>query len=405
MGRLTKPSDSAVGIVDGDDSLNSDEDFDRLIRQLATDLLPPGSAVREAAGDALVIGPITTTLGNLRRAWIEHDRAERVPWLKRTVAAFVGHQPLPEAPDLSRLRPTVRSRTSIGLAALRLGLERGGLPAGSNLPSLPIAGDLAWTVVWDTPAIMDPIDEDQVDRWGYTFDELLGVAKTNLAMQPFLGWNVIDDRLYAPTGLDDYDGTRIFLPGALDFLPFDGDRVVFHPTRSSCAVVSADDPDAIALAADHALTQLSAANRVSLTPIVGRTGHWRPLQLESGHPAYDSWRQLIAYDRAAGYDTQDALLRASVGDDAFVAKHVLVEDPNGALSSYCTWSRDVETLLPVTDRVALYEENTEPFLVPWVAAVEVCGELLEPTNHYPERVRVREFPSSTELSILRGVAS
>ncbi len=404
MAWFARSNESGVGVADADVP-NGDDDFDRLIRQLAADLLPAGASVREAPGDALVIGPITTTLGNLRRAWIEQDPAERVPWLERTVAAFVGHQPLPSTPDLSRLRPAVRSRTSVGLTALKLGLENGGLPAGSNLPSSPIAGDLAWTIVWDTPAVMDPIDENQIERWGYSFDELLRIAKTNLAMQPFLGWNVVDDRLYAPTGVDDYDGTRIFLPGALDFLPFDGDRVVFHPTRSSCAVVAADDADAIAVAAAHALTQIGAANRVSLTPIVGRTDDWRPLQLDPGHPAFDAWCQLVSYDRAAGYDTQQGLLSEAVGEDVFVAKHVLVEDPRGALSSYCTWSRGVETLLPVTDRVALYEEGAEPFLVPWAVAVEVCGELMEPTNHYPERVRVREFPSPTELSILRSAAS
>ena len=404
MGWFPRTGESAVATAEAG-ALNGDDDFDWVIRQLAVELLPAGADVTEAPGDSLVIGPITTTLGNLRRAWVEHAPEERIPWLERTVAAFVSHEPIPQVPDLRRIRPAVRSRTSLGLTALQLGLDNGGLAAGQNLPSQPIAGDLAWTIVWDTPAVMDPIDENQVERWGRSFPELLRIAKTNLGMQPFMGWEVVDDRLFAPTGVDDYDGTRIFLPGALDFLPFDEERVVFLPTRSSCAVVSVDDAEAIAAAAEMALTQIGTANPVSLTPIVGFTDDWRVLELEPGHPGYEAWCRLVAYDRAAGYEGQQTLLNAALGDDVYVAKHVLVEDAEGSLSSYCTWSRGVETLLPITDRVALYEEGTEPFLVPWAAAVEVCGNLMEPTGHYPERVRVREFPSPTELSILRNVAS
>lgn len=388
----------------GRELLDGEEDFDFMIRRLANELLPAGTGVREVDGDALVIGGITTTLSNLRRAWVEQPVEDRLPWLERTVGAFVAHEPIPSDLDPTRVRPAVHSLSRLGLAGLR---EMVAAPAAvaSPIPHAPIAGDLAWTVVWDTPATMDLIEQDTLEAWGTSFEELLGRAKLNLAMQPFLGWEVIEGRIFAPRGVDDYDAARILLPGQLDFLPFDSERVVFVPSRSNCAVVSADDELAIAAAADHALDHVGAANRVSLPPIIGHGTNWRPLVLADDHPAFNSWSRLVTYDRAASYETQLALLTSVIGDDVLVGRFEPFERAGGALSSYCTWARGVEALLPAADNIAFTEDGSEPFLVAWDAVREVCAELMEPTGHQPVRWRVRGYPSDAELAILRGLSA
>ena len=271
--------------VYGASKLDEAEDFDVAIRELAQTMLPTGSAIEEVEGDALRIGGVTTHLTNLRRAWVEQLAQDRVPWLERTVSALLSRQPMPDAVDLSRLRPSVSSVNALGLNSLSAMLDAGP-DAKDDVPHQPIAGDFTWTVVWDTPAIMERVDADHIETWGLSFDELLAAAKRNLAMAPFLGWDVVDGRIFAPKGIDDYDGARVFLPGQLDFLPFDEERVVFHPTRPSCAVMSVDDDEAIAVAAEQALRHVGAANRVSLSPVVGHTGNWRPLRLEPDHRAY-----------------------------------------------------------------------------------------------------------------------
>ena len=389
--------------VYGASKLDEAEDFDVAIRELAQTMLPTGSAIEEVEGDALRIGGVTTHLTNLRRAWVEQLAQDRVPWLERTVQALLSRQPMPEAVDLSRLRPSVSSVNALGLNSLSAMLAASP-DAKDDVPHQPIAGDFTWTVVWDTPAIMERIDADQIETWGLSFDDLLETAKRNLAMAPFLGWDVVDGRIFAPKGIDDYDGARVFLPGQLDFLPFDEERVVFHPTRPSCAVMSVDDDEAIAVAAEQALRHVGAANRVSLSPVVGHTGNWRPLRLEPDHRAYRDWSRLVTYDLAAAYETQHRLLEPSLGETVFAASYVPIEQSNGALSSYCTWTRGVESLLPEAERLAFYEEGVEPFLVPWDHALEVCGHLMERTDHSPARWRVVDFPTQTELEILRRSA-
>lgn len=386
--------------IHGTSKLDGVDDFDVAIRELAQTMLPLGSGIEEVAGDALRIGGVTTHLTNLRRAWVEQLAQDRVPWLERTVRALVSRQPMPDAVDFSRLRPSVSSANALGLNSLASMVEP--KPnTKADVPHDPIAGDFTWTVVWDTPATMELVDVEHLETWDVPFDELLDTAKRNLAMQPFLGWDVVDGRIFAPKGIDDYDGARAFLPGQLDFLPFDEERVVFHPTRPSCAVMSIDDDEAIAVAAEQALRHVGAANRVSLLPVVGYTDNWRPLRLDPSHRAYRDWSRLVTYDLAAAYETQNRLLEPLLGESVFAARYVLIEQPDGALSSYCTWTRGQESLLPEAERLAFYEDGEEPFLVPWDYALEVCGHLMERTDHVPARWRVVDFPTRTELEILR----
>ena len=383
--------------------LDGADDFDVAIRELAQTLLPLGSTIEEVEGDALRIGGVTTHLTNLRKAWVEQLAQDRVPWLERTVRALVSREPMPDAVDLSRLRPSVSSQNALGLNALSAMVD-GGTSGSGDVPHRAIGGDFTWTVVWDRPATMELVAAEHLETWGLPFAELLDAAKRNLAMAPFLGWDVVDGRIFAPKGVDDYDGARAFLPGQLDFLPFDEERVVFHPTRASCAVMSIDDDEAIAVAAEQALRHVGAANRVSLSPLVGYTGNWRPLRLEPNHQAYRDWSRLVTYDLAAAYETQHRLLEPLLGETVFAASYVPIEQADGALSSYCTWTRGVESLLPEVERLAFYEEGAEPFLVPWAHALEVCGHLMERTDHSPPRWRVIGFPTRTELEILRRSA-
>ena len=165
--------------------------------------------------------------------------------------------------------------------------------------------------------------------------------------------------------------------------------------------MSIDDEEAIAIAAEHALAHIGAANRISLTPIVGGRDGWARLRLEPEHRAYETCSRLATYDQAAAYETQNRLLSSVVGDDLFVATYSPFERADGSLSSYCTWSKGVEALLPEAEHVAFNSKESNPFLVPWEVAREVCSDLLEPTGHEPIRWRVLDFPSAIDLRILR----
>jgi hypothetical protein len=106
------------------------------------------------------------------------------------------------------------------------------------------------------------------------------------------------------------------------------------------------------------------------------------------------------------YKAQEGLLnrlheRDGVG--AFVASFSAVEKQGtGELVSYCVWGNGVDALLPVTQKIIFFRELGErPAAIGEFDRVrEVAGALMEPTDHYPPRYRVREFPDEAALAAI-----
>ena len=83
--------------VHGASRLDGADDFDIMIREVARSLSLSGAAVEEVEGDALRIGGVTTTLTNLRRAWVEQLSEDRLPWLNEPFVPFsnINQCPMP----------------------------------------------------------------------------------------------------------------------------------------------------------------------------------------------------------------------------------------------------------------------------------------------------------------------
>jgi hypothetical protein len=75
---------------------------------------------------------------------------------------------------------------------------------------------------------------------------------------------------------------------------------------------------------------------------------------------------------------------------------------SGNLVSYCVWGRGVDALLPVAQKVILIRVRGEdPVAIgDWDRVREVVGVLMEQTDDYPPRFRVREFPSEEALAAI-----
>ena len=85
---------------------------------------------------------------------------------------------------------------------------------------------------------------------------------------------------------------------------------------------------------------------------------------------------------------------------------MLSRDDLGTLS-YCTWSEQVDTLLPHSELIVFKPQAADPdglLLVGWTEARTVVGELMVPTDDAPERFRVRSFPGAAQLARLRELA-
>jgi hypothetical protein len=79
-----------------------------------------------------------------------------------------------------------------------------------------------------------------------------------------------------------------------------------------------------------------------------------------------------------------------------------VQKKDGDVVSYCVWGEGVDSLLPVTEKVAFMQHGRERpvALGDWARVMEVAGDLMEPTEDDPRRYRVQEFPDQAALQAI-----
>src|SRR5579872_3967822 len=125
-----------------------------------------------------------TNLRNLYTEYCNAPKNERNAMLARVCKALLNPMEMPEdfedvKPDLL---PTVRTRSMLEL--LRFDAEiAGGSPM--DLPSLPLTDHLVVCLVYDMPAAMKFVSQQNLDTWGVSLSEALEVARHNLAELPF----------------------------------------------------------------------------------------------------------------------------------------------------------------------------------------------------------------------------
>ncbi len=377
--------------------------FDAELQRLLTEL-SPGAAVEQVDLDTIKVGDLFIGLPNLRAKWNQLDGPDRLPWLRATLPALINPPPIPGQLTSTRpLRPGIRPRSMLEAARLaNLGNEINPdhEPQRALIPHQPFGSELVTVLLWDTETTMSVIDQAQLDDWGAAFDDLLPVAVDNLEELPSSGWKSIYKQVYVSTDEDDYAGARMLDPGYLDTTGLSGELVVFHPNRSRLIVTAVDDAKGIAKACDAVFEELGSPSPVSLRPLVGRPGQWRPLVVPPSHPAHTMWQRLIHLERQMVHNRLRPPLQALLGHDVVVADHDVVESPDGAYHSVTTWSEGVPSLLPRTDLIRLVTEWGS-VTAPWDEVRQLVGPQMEPTEHYPELWRVVDFPRPTELSKLR----
>ncbi len=89
------------------------------------------------------------------------------------------------------------------------------------------------------------------------------------------------------------------------------------------------------------------------------------------------------------------------GIDIFVASFSTLQNKDCEISTYCVWAYGVDSLLPVTQKVAFMKgEGIPAVFADWSRVIETFGDLMEPTVDYPRRYRVREFPDETTIDAI-----
>lgn len=347
-------------------------------------------------------------LGNLLSDYTRTRRNDRAALIIKFIdgAAMEG-DPVPKDYEEARpsLMPIIRSVGDVGVA--RLSAERMSEEATAMSPVLhrPFVDDLVLGLVCDMPNAMAWVTEDRLTDWNRSFEQVWDDALQNLRALPEApGWSELAPGVWSGEWGDAYESSRLLLPDLIYRLGVP-EPVAMIPFRNAIVVASAKNPSGVRLLGELVKDSLKDAARwLSFVPLRLHERQWIP------HEVPDEDRALFAElrerGRAASYSSQKELLddmHNADGTGIFVANYQHLQHGDEPVQSYAIWAEGVDTLLPVTELIALKPADTSatPILARWDDVEAAAGELFEATQLMPARVRVRGFPSREVAESLR----
>jgi uncharacterized protein YtpQ (UPF0354 family) len=318
------------------------------------------------------------------------------------------HKEAPESfddvhPDLL---PTVRSRSYYERAKLQMKLD--GMP-DADWPYLVLAEHFAIGLVYDLPESMMMIQQHHLTDWGVTFEDALEAACKNLAEISQHQFETPAPGVWVSPWRDNHDTARLLLAGLIEHHEVQGAPVAVIPNRDTLILTGSEDEAGLARMAALAEKAREHPRPISCIPLRLEDDHWVPFMPEQDHPQFAAFKMLWIQSLGMDYEDQAEGLKAlyeKTGEDIFVATFSAVKmKETGQVVSYCVWSQGVDSLLPRTDQIFFFRpsgaENGDIVATPtWEQVQEAAGSLLEKTDMYPERYRVKSFPTEQQLAAL-----
>jgi hypothetical protein len=376
-----------------------------------------GLKAKRLDGFALLVerpdGPAVTM--NLNNIYAEAQqvtgdaRAER---LRRAVLAAV---PMPRPANWRDAAPLLMPavRTASWANSLTIKAAAGAtaaLPFGK--PLVPFVKVLC---AIDSEHSMSFATAADLAAWGVSDDEALRTASANLARMPCQvrrsGRNGPVAQVLSPDG---YVSSWLAAPAALARIAANlGSSVIaVAATRDQLLLIDAGHPEAVTRMLEPTLEHYQAAARqLSPVPYLVSEAGIEPWTPPPGHPARPVVDKTACYLAAIEYGQQQAMLEehlAKTGEDAHVAKHTLMQSPDGHLWSYATWVRQVTNgLLPLADVLMLVDHDhpSTSINVRWDDALRHASDALhEEAGYDPQRWRHHGWPDDNTLALLRANA-
>ena len=299
--------------------------------------------------------------------------------------------------------PTVRSRHDF--LVYRIEARMHDAPV-MNTVARPITDHLEMRLVWDAGPSMAIIRREEIETWGQTEAAVWEIALGNLRALPKPTWVETESRgVFRLESEAGYEESHLLADRAIDALPFSSSAVLGVPNRGVLLAADGRDREAVLSLLEH--IERSYGDRawpLSLFPVERAANGWRTCASEDPAIA-DTLRRLARIDTAQLYADQKAALERlheATDTDIFVATVQLTRrSESGPVESWCTWTEGVDTLIPETDLIAMLKPDVEGLLLPADIVRARFGSLMEATEEFPPRWRVREFPSTDVWAELR----
>jgi Protein of unknown function (DUF1444) len=271
------------------------------------------------------------------------------------------------------------------------------------IPFEVIGEHLAVSLVYDLPQSMMSVDSKLLDQWGVSFYEAMEVAKQNLHENTRQFAKAGD--LYAVVSGDSYDASRLVLKDFIQSMEVSGDKIAMVPNREALYICGSEDAAGLAMMAHLTKENFQHERNISGMAYRLASDEWETWLPSEDHPSYQAFRELHVQSLAQTYAEQKDLFdkrHEREKTDIFVATYSAMQNKAGRIASYCMWSDEVDSLLPKTDQIFFFcphapKDKQLAARGDWNRVQSIVGDLMEPQDTYPERWRVREFPSEAML--------
>jgi hypothetical protein len=353
-------------------------------------------AFRLVRGDSKI-----TFLGNVYQEYLRRDASEREELIRRFLAMwYTTDLPVPEEFDdvKADILPALRARSYFEID-LQLASDGDATPP----PYETIGEHLALSLVYDLPDSMMTISDGMLEKWNISFYEAMEVARQNLREKPVQAAQI--GRVYALANGDGYDATRMILLDLLRQFDVEGDAIAMLPNRERLYVAGSADEEGLEVMLKLVGEDLQNERFISGMAFRLEGDDWLQWLPPREHKLYKNFHDLRLATIARTYSDQAALLNKQhqrSDKDIFVATYSgLTDEATGETSSYCMWAEGIDSLLPETDQVMFTRPTGDGISMAargdWQQVAQLAGDLMEPQGIYPERWRVREFPSQAVL--------
>ncbi|HYO60062.1 hypothetical protein [Archangium sp.] len=271
----------------------------------------------------------------------------------------------------------------------------------------PLSGFLGVGLAFDGPDTLRYLGPDELARWGVSFDQALGMAMENLRPRSTEPLEQLAPGTCESPWEDNYAASRLLLEEVVRRCQVKGTPVVLVPHRDLLLITGSEDEDGLHQVATRALQAVMAPRALDGRAMRLTPEGWVPFMPERLNNAWADFRKLELFSRARDYAEQTEHLEKlyrEKGVDLFVAAYTPYQDEHGRSLSYAVWLKGVDAILPRTEVIFFMDPALGPEALPvgiarWEEVARAAGQLLAPVEGlYPERYRVKGFPSEEQLA-------
>ena len=304
----------------------------------------------------------------------------------------------------SALMPVIRDRLAFERLKWRPETER------YDVPTQPLGDILAVALVVDWPEAMSYVGQRELTQWGVSFEQALERALRNLRRRQGQALAVDREGVCVSPWQDNYDISRLLLREVVRSCKVKGAPVALVPNRDHLIITGSEDDAGLERALELLLPILQAPRALTGRAVRLDGETWRPFVPPPSSSAHEVFAQITNDELAGEYAVQAQWLEdehARDGTDIFVATFAFGTEKCPDFSC-ATWVSNVDTLLPRTDVIIFMDRKLPPerSMVAagrWEDAVRVVGSRMEPAGMYPERYRLKSFPTAKELKRIGNV--